>query len=89
MSKSYVIQWKSLVNGRSGRGHKLFELDAAQRLANELNEEYPEIQHEPMEAELHAGPAPGSHESEPAEQLEGGCERPQVTRDRDPALSLP
>jgi hypothetical protein len=46
MSMKYVIQWKSKVNGRAGRGTKLFEKDEAQRLVTELNREYPQIDHE-------------------------------------------
>ncbi len=46
MNNGYVIQWKSKVNGRAGRGTKLFEKEEAERLANELNAEYPEIEHE-------------------------------------------
>jgi hypothetical protein len=46
MSSTYVIQWKSKVNGRAGRGTKSFERAEAERLAQELNREYPEIEHE-------------------------------------------
>jgi hypothetical protein len=45
MNNSYVIQWKSKSNGRAGRGTKHFEKDEANRLAEELNHEYPEIEH--------------------------------------------
>jgi hypothetical protein len=54
MKKMYVIQWKSKVNGRAGRGTKLFEKEEAGRLAEELNHEYPDIQHEAIEAPVHA-----------------------------------
>jgi hypothetical protein len=40
MNKNYVIQWKSKVNGRTGRGRKQFEQEEALRLADELNQEY-------------------------------------------------
>ena len=51
MSKhSYVIQWKSKVNGRAGRGTKLFAQHEARRLVDELNREYPEIEHEMVNA---------------------------------------
>jgi hypothetical protein len=50
MSKSYVIQWRSKVNGRAGRGTKLFSKDEASQLVNELNREYPQIEHEILEA---------------------------------------
>jgi hypothetical protein len=54
MSKMYVIQWKSLVNGRAGRGTKLFAREHAARLVEELNLEYPQIQHEMVEADRHS-----------------------------------
>lgn len=50
MNKMYVIQWKSKVNGRAGRGTKQFEKEEADRLAEELNQEYPDISHEIIEA---------------------------------------
>jgi hypothetical protein len=50
MNKTYVIQWKSKVNGRAGRGTKLFEKQEAERLVEELNREYPQIVHELAEA---------------------------------------
>jgi hypothetical protein len=46
MSSTYVIRWKSKINGRAGRGTKCFEREEAQRLAEELNREYPQIEHE-------------------------------------------
>jgi len=46
MNNSYVIQWKSKVNGRAGRGTKRFEKEEADRLVEELNHEYPQIEHE-------------------------------------------
>jgi hypothetical protein len=46
MSKTYVIQWKSKINGRAGRGTKRFTLEEAETLVNELNQEYPDIHHE-------------------------------------------
>ena len=59
--KSYVIQWKSTVNGRTGKGTKQFDFQEAHQLAEELNREYPRIRHEPVEAavlpeELSASP---------------------------------
>lgn len=50
MSKSYIIQWRSSVNGRTGRGSKLFQRAEAEQLAEELNREYPEIHHEVVPA---------------------------------------
>jgi hypothetical protein len=51
MNKSYVIQWKSKENGRAGRGTKQFEKDEAERLVEELNREYPQIEHAAIVAE--------------------------------------
>jgi hypothetical protein len=50
MNKSYVIQWKSKVNGRAGRGTKRFGREEADQLVQELNREYPQIEHEVIEA---------------------------------------
>ena len=46
MNKTYVIQWKSKVNGRAGRGTKIFSREEGERLVAELNREYPQILHE-------------------------------------------
>lgn len=51
MNKCYVIQWKSKVNGRAGRGTKLFDKEEAERLVEELNREYPQILHELTEVQ--------------------------------------
>lgn len=48
----YVIQWKSKVNGRAGRGTKLFEGEEGAQLVEELNAEYPDIHHELLDSEL-------------------------------------
>lgn len=50
MNNSYMIQWKSKVNGRAGRGTKRFDKDEADRLVEELNREYPQIEHEAVAA---------------------------------------
>jgi hypothetical protein len=52
MNNTYVIQWKSKVNGRAGKGTKLFRREEAERLAEELNREYPQIEHEAVSAEI-------------------------------------
>ena len=57
MNNSYVIQWKSKVNGRAGRGSKQFDKEEAERLVAELNNEYPQIEHQAVPA--------NSSESEP------------------------
>jgi hypothetical protein len=54
MNKSFVIQWKSKVNGRAGLGTKHFEKADADRLVEELNREYPQIEHEVVEAKAPA-----------------------------------
>jgi len=61
VKKTFIIHWKSKVNGRAGRGTKLFEQLEAERLVSELNRDYPEIEHEAIEA-------PSSCESEPSAQ---------------------
>lgn len=50
MNNSYVIQWRSRSNGRAGRGTKRFDKEEAERLVEELNREYPQIDHEAVEA---------------------------------------
>lgn len=50
MNNSYVIQWKSKVNGRAGRGTKRFDKDEVDRLVEELNREYPQIEHQAVSA---------------------------------------
>ncbi len=52
MAQAYVIQWKSKVNGRAGRGTKLLELEEARSLVLELNADYPDIHHEPVPANV-------------------------------------
>ena len=44
--KTHVIRWKSTMTGGSGIGTKLFEKEEAERVAEELNEDYPDIAHE-------------------------------------------
>lgn len=62
MNNNYVIQWKSKINGRAGRGTKQFTLDEAEQLVSELNREYPQIEHEVIPA---PPPAP-RNEADPA-----------------------
>ena len=87
MSISYVIEWKSRVNGRAGRGTKRFDLEEAQRLAEELNREYPAIHHEPAQAGLAVETVSASaDESDPAEQA--APDVPRVNHSPDHAFSL-
>ena len=44
--KTHAIHWKSTVSGKIGTGTRLFEKEEAERLATELNEEYPDIDHD-------------------------------------------
>jgi hypothetical protein len=44
--KTYAIRWKSAVNGRIGTGTGRFEKEEAERVARELNDKYPNIDHE-------------------------------------------
>ncbi len=44
--KNYAIHWKSNVTGTTGTGTKRFEKKDAERLATELNQSYPDIDHE-------------------------------------------
>ena len=70
MNMSYVIHWKSKVNGRAGRGTKRFEKDEADQLVAELNQEYPDIEHTavPASDDLVAEPV-APNPSEPALSL--------------------
>jgi hypothetical protein len=44
--KTHVIRWKSTMTGGTGIGTKLFDQEEAERVAAELNTDYPDIQHE-------------------------------------------
>jgi len=44
--KTHTIHWKSRATGMMGSGTILFEREAAERLADELNRNYPGIYHE-------------------------------------------
>lgn len=70
MSKSYVIQWKSTINGRTGKGTKIFDWEEARQLAEELNLEYPDILHEPAEIGPTAENTPGGRSPLPAAEPE-------------------
>ena len=70
MNKHYVIQWKSKVNGRSGRGTKQFNREDAERLVEDLNHEYPQIEHGLLEIQAAAPPpATDSPAANPAPTL--------------------
>ena len=44
--KTHTIHWKSTVSGKIGTGTRLFEKEEAERLATELNGDYPDIDHD-------------------------------------------
>jgi len=46
MKKTYVITWRSRIGPAAGQGKKRFEREEAERLAGELNREYPGFIHE-------------------------------------------
>ena len=48
--KTHTIHWRSTVNGRMGAVTRLLEKEEAERLAEELNRDYPEIHHEAVPA---------------------------------------
>jgi hypothetical protein len=88
MINSYLIQWKSTVNGRAGRGSKVFEFEEASRLAAELNREYPGIHHEPVKAtSAPETPGPPQVESSEAGLPEAGAEMSHVSLSPDFAMS--
>ena len=45
-AKRHAIRWTSKSSGRRGIGTNRFSQDEAEKLAAELNEEYPDIEHE-------------------------------------------
>jgi hypothetical protein len=63
------------VNGRAGRGTKQFDRHEAERLAEELNHEYPDILHEVVKAM----PQPENrNDPEPQEEEELQVDREHV-----------
>ena len=49
MSKTYVISWRSRLGPAIGQGKKLLDREEAERLAEELNQEYPDFIHEAID----------------------------------------
>jgi len=43
--KTHAIHWESRVTGTVGTGTKVFDREAAEQLAEELNEKFPDIDH--------------------------------------------
>ena len=59
MQNTYVIAWKSKDEPRFGQGKKLLTREEAERLAEELNQDYPAFIHEAINLAAPAeGPAP-------------------------------
>ena len=79
MKKSYVIQWKSRINGRAGRGTNRFSLNDAENLAAELNREYPGIHHEIVDLGSSPSGAPPNR-SEPVHEVDAPAEEPLIAR---------
>ena len=48
MENTYVIKWSSLDKTRFGQGKKMLSAEEAIQLADELNEEFPNFTHEPL-----------------------------------------
>jgi hypothetical protein len=67
----YVIQWKSKLNGRAGRGTKLFEKEEAERLVADLNREYPQIEHKTCAVQTEKSGRELPHSPEPVSRVEG------------------
>jgi hypothetical protein len=65
---THAIRWKSFVNGSIGTAPGLFAKEEAERLATELNEKYPDIDHE---AVIPSPPSAEPEVAEPAHQLSG------------------
>jgi hypothetical protein len=86
MRKKYVIQWKSKVNGRAGKGTKLFDLQQAEALATELNEGYPDIEHEVLDVEASAGGS--ANLSPPNSERETQGEQEAISQNPATILSL-
>ena len=58
MNKTYVIQWKSRTNGRTGIGTTRFDRDEAEQLMHELNHDYPDIEHQLLDTQNEHATAP-------------------------------
>ena len=82
MRKSYVIQWKSNVNGRAGKGTKQFPREETEQLVDELNQEYPDIHHVLVESEQGPPPGPALRETESEEH------DTEAEPNRSPVLAL-
>jgi len=66
--KTYAIHWKCTVTGKIGTGTMRFEKEEAERLAMELNEKYPNIDHEAL---IPGPPSANPAGAEPVQPLSG------------------
>ena len=73
MEKTYIISWKRRSHAAFGRSKAVFTREEAERLAEELNRDYPNFIHEPLN--LHPTP------SAPAES-EKSTDGPAIARER-------
>ena len=62
MEKTYVIEWMPRLGAIKSRSKKLFTKQEAQDLAEELNEDHPEIVHEVLNVSFHLSSNPESAE---------------------------
>ncbi len=85
MSKMYVIQWKSKVNGRAGRGTRSFGRQEAEQLAAELNRDFPNIEHEVVDSKPPDEPATPRLA---AERTRGAPEEPAESPSRNSVRTL-
>lgn len=58
MKKTYVIAWRSRIGPAAGQGRKHFARAEAERVAEELNREYPGFIHEAVNTLEEEQPAP-------------------------------
>ena len=61
-AKRHAIRWTSRTSGRKGTGTNRLSRDEAEKLAAELNQEYPDIEH----VVVLVGPSPAESVATPA-----------------------
>jgi len=72
MEKTYIIAWKCRSHAAFGRSKTLFTREEAEQLAEELNRDYPNFIHEPLNLQ--------ATQSDPAES-EKSTDVPAIHRD--------
>jgi len=70
MKKTYVIYWKCTATGRVGTGTIFFDREHAKRLAAELNDSHPEIEHEAIIGTVPAREEPNEAHTAQTEAVE-------------------